>query len=85
MRPVRRCSSRNASSSFCSSRFRGYILHPAGSDPGFNSMACSHGHLGGRLSNSTFSKTSLKPLYCSGIGSVFLFFSNSSASELAMD
>ena len=75
MRPVRRCSSRNTSTSLCSSRFKGYTLHPAGSDPGFNSMAWSHGRFGGRVSNSAFSKTSSKPWYCSGTGSVFLFLS----------
>ena len=74
MHPVQRCSSRNALSSFCSSRFRGYTLHPVGSEPGFNSMAWSQGHFGGKVSNSAFSKTSSKPLYCSGMGSVFCSF-----------
>ena len=85
MHPVQRYSSRNVSSSFCSSRFRGYTLHLIGSEPGFNSIAWSQGQFGGKVSNLVFSNTSSNPLYCSGMGSVLLFFSNSSANTLAMD
>ena len=55
---VSRFSFKNSSSWVCSSLESGYILQSNAFAPSTNSIAWSHGHRGGSLSNVCFSNTS---------------------------